>query len=176
MCNNKFGQYVLLVLLTIFVSLEIKAILSPRIVNVYTSAVEVKAHTEADISQTGEQSPIEDIPTMIQRYFPEDSKTAINLFQKESGLDPNCSSNTDIMPDGRPFSWGLAQINLTVHSIGSVECHKAFRGTNYKAVVIDEGLYLKCVELAKNPQIALEKAREIYNSRGFYAWGAFKLL
>ncbi len=186
---NKTLQFILLILLVTFVGQEFKELLRPGKIHIENYAAEVNlqgidpkpedAHAEVVYSQTGaEISPLEDISEMIRQTFPEDSHTAIALFQKESGLNPDCDSTTDIMADGRPFSVGLAQINLTQHKIGSVECYKAFRGKNYHAVVIDEGLYSKCVKMAKTPQLALEKARQIYEGRNntWNAWGAYKYL
>ena len=136
---------------------------------------EPKVSTQSSVGK-GKPSPDQGIMDKIRQTFPEDSETAIKLFKLESGLNPSCPSQTDIMADGRPFSWGLVQINLTAHTIGSVECYKAFRGKNSEAVVIDEDLYSKCVEMAKNADISLALARKLYDSRGWSDWGANKFL
>ena len=112
---------------------------------------------------------------IIAEMFPEAKNEALAVFTAESGLNPQTESNIDIMPDGRPFSIGISQINLTWHELNGVKCYEAFEGKNYKAKVINEKLYEECVELAKDPKINLETARGIYDRSGgnFYKWGAF---
>lgn len=116
----------------------------------------------------------ESVESMIRKAFPS-NPVALAVFKAESGLDPKMPSTTDRMADGRPFSIGLTQINLTVHTIGGVRCLEAFHGRNKHAVVIDEALYEKCVKLAEDPRLNLETAKGIYERSGnnFGKWGAF---
>lgn len=185
------GQIMLGILMIAWIFEAGKTLIQPSIViieNVHASSVElplvkvaedpVDKLDESSLSEErerGEETQTSQVEDLIRKAFPEEPKVAVALFKTESGLNPTQPSTTDLMPDGRPFSTGLVQINLTQHRIGSLECHKAFRGKNYHAVVIDEDLYQKCLIEANNPKIALEKAKEIYKGRGntFLAWGAF---
>jgi hypothetical protein len=119
------------------------------------------------VDETIEEESIED---KIRKEFGE---VGVAVFKAESGLNPSKHSETDLMNDGRPFSVGLAQLNLSVHKIGGIDCTKAFKGKNYKAVVVDEALYAKCVSLASDPDITLEKVRELHSRRGFGDWSAY---
>jgi hypothetical protein len=114
-----------------------------------------------------------DIEKKIHEVFHEEPKIAVAIFKAESGLDPSKDSDSDRMADGRVFSAGLAQINLTVSNIDGVDCTKAFSGRNYKAKVIDEKLYSKCMSLAKNPDKALLAARAKYDNNGFRHWSVY---
>lgn len=111
----------------------------------------------------------------VSRMFPEDPLVAVAIAQSESGLNPHQESTTDLMKDGRPFSAGLMQINLTVSSIAGVDCTKAFSGRNYKARVVDEQLYERCMTLAKTPTHNLAAARQKFDGRSqtWGAWGAY---
>ncbi len=117
----------------------------------------------------------ERIESMIRATFPEDQRTALAIAKAESGLDPEHPSTTDKMKDGRPFSMGLFQINLSVQKIDSLDCPKAFKGTDYGSIVVDEALYAACVAYAKDPVRNTAAARGIYERRGrsWTAWGAF---
>ena len=109
----------------------------------------------------------------IKAVFPEEPDVAVAIARAESGLNPATASYTDYTSDGKPFSFGLFQINLSVHEIEGVACHTAFEGKNYKSKVINEQLYNQCVALASDIDVNLRKARKIYDSRGWNAWGAF---
>lgn len=100
-------------------------------------------------------------------------KVALAVAKAESGMNPKAESTTDIMADGRPFSVGLYQINLTQHELEGKKCYAAFDGRNKNARVINEELYEKCIDLASNPKIAIKKAKEIHSGSGWYAWGVF---
>ena len=79
----------------------------------------------------------------------------------ESGGDPNSYSQSDKCRDGNSFSIGLFQINLTVHSIGGLNCPKAFSAKNYACTVINPSLYEQCVKAAQNPNINIQKSCEL---------------
>lgn len=116
-----------------------------------------------------------EVESLIRESFPDDTKTALAIAKAESGLNPGTESTTDKMRDGRPFSVGLFQINLSVQKIDSLDCPKAFKGTDYGSIVIDEALYAACVAYAKDPVRNTVAARGIYERRGrsWTAWGAF---
>jgi hypothetical protein len=194
--RKKFALYLLLILLSVFVFEEGIAIVGQNrevyIENAQASVLSVKIPEEkvADspdskasevLNTSASEIPQESssqlsLEEMVANTFPENPTVAVALFKTESGMNAEAPSITDIMEDGRPFSTGLAQINLTAHEIDGVACYKAFQGRNYKAVVIDEVLYQKCLKMANNPRIALGVARKEFESRGetFNAWGAFK--
>lgn len=116
---------------------------------------------------------IESVEDKVRQVFHEYPEVALAIFRGESGLNPGKESDSDRMADGRPFSIGLTQINITVSRIGDTDCTKAFRGKNYKAVVVDEGLYEKCVSLAKDPNINLQAARQKYERHKFSPWTVY---
>jgi len=84
-----------------------------------------------------------------------------NICNVESTGSALKLSNTDKCKDGRPFSVGLFQINLTVHSIGSLNCPNAFNGRNFDCTVRDESLYNQCVTAAQNPNTNIQKSCQI---------------
>lgn len=138
----------------------------------------VPAVAKAESESDREGEPLEPHPSRsddsiavkIALAFPNQYEKALSVFKCESGLDPKRHSEVDLMADGRAFSVGLAQINLTVSNVGGVDCTKAFLGKDYKAKVIDEELYKQCVKLAEDPDINLEAAKK--KQRG--NWGAWK--
>jgi len=185
------------------ISEEIAMVLEPRVIIIIREAEAGEADSAVDSSEnppavpdgslvpagetleeTGEshelgQVSTEDIAELVREYFPEEPNTAVATFYGESHLDPTLGSYVDRTRDGHAFSWGIAQINLTVHELEGVDCKKAFRGQNNNATVIDRPLFDKCVKLAQDPGINLKKAREIYEGRealgidGFTAWGVY---
>lgn len=135
----------------------------------------VGTDTGDDGVQSRDESDGDALVSKIARAFPEDVETALALFKAESGLDPSKPSETDYTVDGKPFSFGLAQINLTVHKLAGTDCSKAFDGRDHHARIKDESLYEKCVKLAINPDVNIETAKGIYERSGknFGAWGAW---
>lgn len=96
---------------------------------------------------------------------------------KESSGNPASVSTTDKMkndPKKRAFSFGLFQVNLTVHKMAGKNCPAAFRGKNYDAVVVNEALYAECVAAAKNPTNNINQAVIIYKASGWGAWSGAK--
>lgn len=116
----------------------------------------------------------ESVESLIRKAFP-DNPVALAVFKAESGLNPKKHSETDLMADGRAFSVGTAQVNLTWHTLDGIDCSKAFLGKDYDAKVINEELYQKCVKLAEDPKVNLATAKGIYDRSGenFGKWGAF---
>ncbi|NTW26704.1 MAG: hypothetical protein HGA36_00010 [Candidatus Moranbacteria bacterium] len=92
-------------------------------------------------------------------------------------------SGVDICADGKPASWGLFQINITVHKIGGFDCPSAFSGgaytsTNHNCRVKGDAAslatYQNCITAAKNASTNIALAKSLYvgakNSWG--QWGA----
>jgi len=118
--------------------------------------------------------PRSSVEEKIRKAFGKDGDLAVAVFKAESGLTPWCESTTDRMADGRPFSIGLTQANLTVHVIDGLKCYEAFSGKNKHAVVVDEKLYKKCVERAKDEDVSIEFGKGLYERSGDLGdWGAF---
>lgn len=116
----------------------------------------------------------ESLEAKISKAFPEAPDVMIAIAKAESGMNPSAPSTTDKMADGRAFSHGLFQINLTVSKVAGVKCNEAFQGRDYKAKVINEDLFEKCVRLAHDVDTNIEVARAKYEGRGnFTAWGAY---
>lgn len=91
------------------------------------------------------------------------------------------ASTVDKCADGSVASWGLFQINITVHSIGGYDCPKAFAGGAYTAKnhscrVIDQQLYNNCVNAAKVASNNIAAAKSVFSSAGgsWKPWGANK--
>lgn len=126
-----------------------------------------------EVTQTVPTAPV-DVLSMIAQTFPEDTATMVAIAKAESSLNPHAVSITDKMADGRAFSYGLYQVNLTVSVVGGVDCSKAFSGRDYQAKVIDEALFAKCIKLATDPATNLATARAKYETkRGLAHWGAY---
>ncbi|NTU67077.1 MAG: hypothetical protein HGB08_04115, partial [Candidatus Moranbacteria bacterium] len=107
----------------------------------------------------------------LKQYFGNGAAQASRICNRESGGNPNNASSTDKTADGKTFSWGLMQINITQHKIGGLDCPSAFNGKNYKATVINQGLYDQCVAAAKNPTTNLEYASKLSkNGTDFSHW------
>jgi hypothetical protein len=107
-----------------------------------------------------------------------DPVNASGIVRAESGGNPFAASVTDKCQDGKSFSYGLFQINLTVHDIGGLNCPAAFSGRNYACRVVNQTLYDQCVQAATNPNTNVQKACQIFQERlqsgrvGWSAWGA----
>jgi len=86
---------------------------------------------------------------------------------ESGGGNPMALSKTDITRDGKSFSVGLFQINLTVHDLG-MGCTSAFSGKNYNATVVNQALYEKCVAKAQDPSYSISYACQLYKSRGSF--------
>lgn len=111
---------------------------------------------------------------LISETFPEQAAVMVAVAKAESSLNPLAASITDKMADGRSFSYGLFQLNITVSVIDGVDCSKAFSGRDYAAVVVDEALFSRCIELATDIEKNLAAARKKFDSsRGLAHWGAY---
>ena len=81
------------------------------------------------------------------------------------GGNPLSLSKTDITQDGKSFSIGLFQLNLTQHDLG-MGCTSAFSGKNSNATIINQGLYDQCVAKAQDPSFNTSYACQLYSGRG----------
>ena len=118
--------------------------------------------------------PKSHIIDIVKETFKEEPEIMLAIFKGESDLgeDPKYKE-VDITKNGYVFSHGIAQINLTVHSVGGLDCPSAFDGENQSAVMVNEKLYKKCVQAAENPSLNMITARKIYDTQGKGAWGAY---
>lgn len=112
-------------------------------------------------------------PALIGRHFTSPLVgSAQCIIRAESACGANMVSRTDIMRvDGRAFSFGPMQINLTVHELRgcgatTLPCHTAFSGRNYSARVINETLYQQCAAAAQNVDCNILNGFRIYKEAG----------
>lgn len=72
----------------------------------------------------------------------------------------------DRTTEGKPVSFGLFQINTTVHSIAGLNCPAAYSGrytgSRKNITITDPVLYQKCKEAALNPTNNIAAAMRIY--------------
>ncbi|MFM2423659.1 MAG: hypothetical protein RLZZ70_44 [Candidatus Parcubacteria bacterium] len=110
----------------------------------------------------------------ISPFFGSQTGNAQCVIEAESSCGAVSLSRTDVMKiDGRPFSFGPMQINLTVHTLndcngtGSVlRCLDAFSGRNYDARVVNEALYQQCARAAQNVSCNIRNGARIYKEAG----------
>jgi hypothetical protein len=110
----------------------------------------------------------------LQSSFGSQAAQASSICNAESQGNTSAPSNTDKCTDGNPFSIGLFQINLTVHTIGGLNCPSAFSGKNYKCTVTNQSLYDQCVSTAQDKNKNTQEAVNTYNQGGWNQWGANK--
>ncbi len=183
--RDKIYQCMLIGLISVFIWQVGAFILTPTTITIVNpvSADMVQAVSPADKDNASElslgyqgngaiQTP--DVVDMIRKSFPNAPELAVAVAQSESKLDVSAESWCDRTKDNRAFSIGIFQINISVHELEGVKCYEAFNGKNKKAVVINEELYQKCIQMAKNPEISIKKAKQIYDQSGsFKQWGGF---
>lgn len=105
--------------------------------------------------------------------FGSNSYQASSICNAESGGGSGVASKTDITADGRSFSIGLFQVNLTQHAVGGLNCPSAFSGKNRSATVSNESLYQQCVQAAQDPATNISAACGIGNNGSNWGpWGA----
>lgn len=120
-----------------------------------------------DLSSSGACSA-----STVGRVFPSPLVgSAQCIIREESSCGGRMVSVTDVMRDGRAFSFGPMQINLTVHVLQgcggeTLNCKAAFSGKNYTARVINEDLYQKCAVAAQNINCNLVNGFRIYREAG----------
>lgn len=115
---------------------------------------------------------------VLSRYFGPVAGQAACIIKEESVCGAALASTVDVLSsDGRAFSWGAMQINLTWnHLIGCTGdynpsgapmiCTDAFNGRNYSAVVIDEDLYERCVDAALDMDCNLRNGDRLHRESG----------
>jgi hypothetical protein len=110
--------------------------------------------------------------------FGNNAAQASSICNKESGGNRAIPSGVDKCRDGNSASWGLFQINLTVHKVGGLNCPSAFSGgaytsKNHNCTVSNQGLYDQCVAAAKDPTNNINAACGISNNGAHWGqWGA----
>ena len=127
----------------------------------YTTSASGVQSVECEFSTSGENPP--DLSaagacdaSLISNYFPDQVGNAQCIIRDESTCGAKSISTTDVLNgDGRAFSFGPMQINLTVHTLNGcgpggadLRCLDAFSGKNYSATVVNESLYQQCAEAA----------------------------
>ena len=114
---------------------------------------------------------------LVSRYFPGDTGDAQCIIREESTCGAGMVSGVDVLrSDGRAFSFGPMQINLTWHTLygcgpggTDLECHTAFNGKNRNATIVDEQLYQDCAVAAQDLDCGLRNGRIIRDAAG--DWG-----
>lgn len=112
--------------------------------------------------------------SLVQPHFGSQTGNAQCIIRHESACGANMVSRSDVMRvDGRAFSFGPMQINLTVHVLqgcagypATLDCKSAFSGRNYSARVINESLYQQCARAAQNPTCNIKNGARIYREAG----------
>lgn len=115
---------------------------------------------------------------VVSSYFPDNLGDAQCIIRGESTCGASMVSVTDVMRgDGRAFSFGPMQINLTYHELvgcgpggSTLNCPDAFSGRNYSATVVDESLYMACATAAQNVDCGLSNGRRIQQRDGWRPW------
>jgi len=131
------------------------------------------ADSPPDLSATGACDP-----SVVANYFPDQVGNAQCIIRDESTCGAGMVSTTDVMSgDGRAFSFGPMQINLTWHELegcgpggSTLNCADAFDGRNYSAVVVDEDLYQACAAAAQSLECGLSNGRRIQQRDGWGPW------
>lgn len=103
----------------------------------------------------------------------------------ESSGRPDSVNRDAVLADGTPYVFGLFQINITVNSVGGLNCKNAFKNVPKKGcqvstcksaasgvTVADKDLYNRCVAAAKNPAQSIQAAHDIY-LQWHATWGAW---
>lgn len=109
--------------------------------------------------------------------FGSQAGNAAMIAGAESGCNPSAESRTDTTTDGRTYSVGTWQINMSVHNVScggtTLNCPAAFRdaGTRNRynvkeKVVVNEALYQQCLEALKDPQCNNQIAAGLANRSG----------
>jgi hypothetical protein len=104
------------------------------------------------------------------------------LDSRPSGVDKCLDQNGNVVKlnsEEVVVSWGLFQINLTAHKMGSLNCPAAFdkmyTAQNHQCQVTDPGLYASCKQAAIDAQTNIQVACQISsNGQTWSAWGANK--
>lgn len=104
---------------------------------------------------------------------------AHQICSTESGFNPTAKSSLDKTEDGRGYSVGLFQVNLSVHTLTcegrTLDCKSAFEDTGKRTSknvkikrVIDEELFNACSVAAAKPECNIAKAKELQSRSGHF--------
>lgn len=108
-------------------------------------------------------------------FGPNNTNASIICYAESNG-DPTIGSKVDKCSDGNSASWGLFQINISVHKLAGLDCPSAFSkpysNSSKDCKVINQTLYNQCVNLAMDPKTNTNAACEIYKKGGWSQWGA----
>ena len=104
--RTKIGQYLLLILLTLFVVEEVKEILKPRTIFIENAQAQVET---IEVKVEEKELSIED---KIRKEFGEEGNIAVAIAKAESSLDPSRIGDKHMAK----YSYGLFQINQTWHN------------------------------------------------------------
>jgi len=96
------------------------------------------------------------------------------IITEESACGALPISRSDIGADGNPFSFGVMQINTTVHevkgcghlNIPDMRCLDAWSGKDYKATVSNTSLFNACRNALLNPECNMINGKRIYREAG----------
>lgn len=137
---------------------------------------------------TGRCEPLTSGPASVANLqntcFASKAEQASSVANGESGGNPGTKSGSDVCLDGNSGSWGLFQINLTVHTIAGLNCPSAFEGkiakstkvgkNLYNCRVTNPDLYQRCVNAAKDAATNITKACEIQRTGSWTQWGFYQ--
>lgn len=134
-----------------------------------TCSFNSRGRNPADLSAAGACDS-----SVVAKHFPEEVGNAQCIIRDESSCGGKMVSKTDILKsDGRAFSYGPMQINLTVHELvgcgpggSTLDCKAAFSGRNYGANVVNEDLYQQCAAAAQNVECNLSNGKRLRDRRG----------
>ncbi len=107
------------------------------------------------------------------------------IITEESACGALPISRVDVGIDKNPFSFGVMQINTTVHEvkgcqsldIPDLRCLDAWSGRNFSAHVTNKTLYNACRDALLNPTCNMINAKRIYREAGnsWKPWSTAKL-
>lgn len=152
-----------------------------------TASIDIKPHPNGLLSQTAYNQIISTIdPSLlsasggvctsgtIQKVWGSLAPQANCIITHESACGARPISFTDLGADGNPFSFGVMQINTTVHvirgcgqlGIQDLDCKNAWSGKDFKARVVNTQLYNACRAALLNPECNMINGRRIYQEAG----------
>ena len=100
-----------------------------------------------------------------------DAEKASAICLAESGAKEGKASEVDICKDGKAFSYGLFQINLTCQCKSAFTPVKEKGCVNKACSVSNQSTYNSCVATYTTASSNISKACEIYKSQGWNGWG-----
>ncbi len=125
-------------------------------------------------------------PSALSQTFGGQAAVMSCIAQRESSCIAGRQSTVDrTSVGGDAFSIGLYQVNLTVHNLNEpgctalnggqpLNCISAFQGRNRGAVVVDRGLYDRCVSAAANVSCNTAVAQSLLRTQqGLGHWSTY---